>query len=332
MEQIRVVQIGLGPIGIECAKLALKKRSLRLVGGVDIDPEKVGKDLGEILQLNRVLDLPVSNDIVSALEQKKPDLILHCTSSSLKSVTEQLNICIRAGSSVVSSCEELFHPYRRDAEWSKDLDSLAKAHGVTVTGTGVNPGFSLDILPLTLSSVCSDISKIETTRISDAGKRRLPLQKKVGTGLTSDEFRRLVDEGRLGHIGLVESLQSIADGFDWTLDNIDETIDPKIAENPVTTQFLSVAAGEVTGILHRVRGVKAGAECIKLELQMYVGAEQELDRVRIEGDPAIDLRIEGGIFGDTATVARMINAVPVVHNASPGLLTARALPVPCLIQ
>jgi 4-hydroxy-tetrahydrodipicolinate reductase len=317
---------------MECAKLALQKKSLRLVGGVDINPDKVGKDLGEVLQISRTLNLTVSNDLVAVLEQSKPDVVLHCTSSFLNSVEEQLNLCIQAGSSVISSSEELFHPYRRDGEWSSKLDNLAKAHGVTVTGTGVNPGFSLDILPLTLSSVCADISRIDATRVSDAGKRRLPLQKKVGAGLTPEEFRRLVDEGRLGHIGLVESLHSIADGLGLVLDEVDETIDPKIAENPVKTQFLAVATGEVTGILHRVRGMKAGIECLKLELQMYVGAEQEVDLVRIQGDPPIDLRIEGGIFGDKATVARMINAAPVVHGAAPGFLTAKALPLPCMIQ
>lgn len=332
MNQLKVVQFGLGTIGIECMKLVLLKKSLQLVGGVDIDPNKVGRDLAEVLQTDQRLNISVSRDVKSVLEQTQADVVLHCTGSFLKNVEDQLIHCIRAKASVVSSCEELFYPYKRDPEFSARIDDLAKEYDVTVTGTGVNPGFSLDILPLTMSSVCAEIRHIEATRISDAGKRRLPLQKKVGAGLSEDEFRNLVDKGKLGHIGLVESLIAIAAGLGFELDELKESIDPKIAERTVVTEYLTVQPGQVTGIVHRASGIRGSDEFIKLELQMFVGAEHEMDRVKIDGNPPIDLRVEGGIFGDKATVARMVNAIPVVHSARSGLLTAAELPLPCMIQ
>lgn len=324
---IKIVQYGLGPIGIAAAKLVFQKRGLNLVGGIDIDPAKAGLDLGDVLNLNHKLGTKVSNTPALLLSKTKPDVVLHATSSFLHEVEEQLETCIQSKASVISSCEELFYPYNRDSEFSKRIDKLAKAHGVTVLGTGVNPGFTMDVLVLSLTSVCADIKKIIATRIVDASKRRLPLQKKIGAGLQPYEFRKLVQEGKLGHIGLIESLVAVADSLKWELDEIKETIDPKIADKTIITSYLKVEPGEVTGIFHIARGLKNGKELIKLELQMMVGAEEQWDQIMIEGDPSIHLKIEGGIFGDTATIARMVNAIPIVLKAEPGLKTAVELPI-----
>lgn len=325
--KIKVVQYGLGPIGITSAKLVLEKKSLELVGGIDIDPKKVGLDLGEVLSSDHKLDVIVSNEPAKLLSETKPDVVLHSTGSFLKKVEDQLEICIKSKASVISSCEELFYPYYRDAEFSKHIDKLAKDYGVAVLGTGVNPGFSMDVLPLCLTSVCSDVKKITVIRIVDASQRRLPLQKKIGVGLNPNEFRKLVKEGKLGHVGLIESLVAVANSLRWNLDDLRETIDPEISDRNIDTPYLKVAPGEVTGILHIARGFKNREEVIKLELQMYVGAEEQLDRISIEGSPPIHLKIEGGIFGDTATIARMVNAIPPVTKAEPGLKTAMDLPM-----
>jgi 4-hydroxy-tetrahydrodipicolinate reductase len=325
--KIKVVQYGLGPIGIAAAKLVLEKKSLELVGGIDIDPEKVGLDLGDVLNLERNLGTLVSDDPAKLLNETKPDIVLHSTGSFLKKVEDQLEICIRSKTCVISSCEELFYPYYRDTEFSQRIDKLAKDFGVAVLGTGVNPGFSMDVLPLCMTSVCSDVKKITATRIVDASQRRRPLQKKIGAGLKPDEFRKLVKEGKLGHIGLVESLVAVANSLKWDLDDLRETIDPKISDRTIETPYLKVAPGEVAGILHVASGFKNGEELIKLELQMFVGAEEPLDSISIEGSPPIHLKIEGGIFGDTATIARMVNAIPPVIKTEPGLKTAVELPM-----
>ncbi|MFQ6113529.1 MAG: dihydrodipicolinate reductase, partial [bacterium] len=232
----------------------------------------------------------------------------------------------------ISSCEELFYPFRRDSDFCYRIDNLAKEHGVTVLGTGVNPGFSMDVLVLGMSSVCADVRRIVATRVVDASKRRLPLQRKIGAGLKPDEFKKLVNEGKLGHIGLVESLTAVVTNLGLEIDELQESIEPKIADRTVETPYLKVEPGEVAGILHVAKGLRSGEEFIKLELQMFVGAEQQWDSINIEGDPPIQLKVEGGIFGDTATTARMVNAIPVVCKSNPGLITAVDLPMPFCVR
>ena len=332
MSPIRVVQYGLGPIGIEAAKLTLQKKSLQLVGGIDIDPNKVGRDLGEVLNLNRKLGSLVSANAEEVFTQTRPDVVLHSTASFLNRVEEQLRMCCRAKASVVSSCEELFYPYHRDADFSRRVDELAREHGVTVMATGVNPGFSMDALPLAMTSVCTRVEKVFATRIVDASKRRLPLQKKIGAGLQPEDFRTLVAQGKLGHIGLVESLQAVADRLGFALDKIEETIDPKIAVMAVRTPYVEVKIGQVAGILHVAKGMRGGDDIIKLELQMFVGAPNPVDTVLVVGEPPIELQVAGGIFGDAATIARMVNAIPVVQRAQPGLFTAMDLPMPFCVK
>lgn len=327
MGKVKVVQYGLGPIGIEAAKLVTCKKNFDLVGGIDIDPQKAGKDLGEVLGLNERLGIQISDNAEKVLKETQPQIVLHTTSSFLKNVESQLELCIQNGASVISSCEELFYPYHRSPRFCQKIDELAKTAGVAVLGTGVNPGFSMDVLVLCMTSVCTEVRKIKATRIVNAAKRRLPLLKKVGAGISPDEFRSLVNQGKLGHIGLVESLWAVNDALGWQLDQVKESIDPQIASQPIETPLVRIEPGQVTGILHRAYGSSKGETVIELELQMYAGAPEEYDRIDIEGDPPIHLKVEGGIFGDKATVARMVNAIPVVLQAAPGLKTAMSLPM-----
>lgn len=326
--KLKVVQYGLGPIGVATAKVVVQKDGLDLVGAIDIDPQKVGRDVGELLELGTELGVAVSADAEETLRQRKPDVVLHTTSSFLVKVKEQLEICIRAGANVVSSCEELFYPFDRDPEFSRQIDSLAQQHNVSVFGTGVNPGFAMDVLPVCLTGMCISVDRVTATRVVDASKRRLPLQRKIGAGMTPEAFRERVAAGGFGHIGLVESLRVVAAALGWPLERIDEQIEPMVAARPVQTPFLSVEVGEVTGIKHTARGIVDGQEKVVLDLRMYVGAEDPRDEVAIEGDPPIHNIVAGGIFGDTATVSALINAIPLVIDARPGLRTALDLPVP----
>ncbi|RMF63344.1 MAG: dihydrodipicolinate reductase [Calditrichaeota bacterium] len=326
--EIRVLQYGLGPIGTETAKLVCRRPGLRLVGAVDIDPDKVGRNLGELLGLDAAAEGVVSERAQSVLRDAKPDVVLHTTGSFLQQVEDQLRLCIEAGASVISSCEELFYPFRRHPELSKRIDHLARLHKVTVLGTGVNPGFSMDVLVLTLCSVCTDVERVFARRVVDASRRRLSLQKKVGAGLTPEKFRALTQEHKLGHVGLVESLHAVADRLGLVFDRVDEKIEAKIADAEVVTPHLTVRPGEVAGIVHTATAVRGNEERVKLELQMYVGARRETDFVQIEGTPPLEMEIKNGIFGDQATVARMVNAIPVVLRAQPGLVTALDVGVP----
>ena len=187
---------------------------------------------------------------------------------------DQLLACLGAGLCIVSTCEELAYPFRKHPELSKTLDEAAQEEGVALVGTGVNPGFVMDKLPLTLSAVSQRIDWVSAVRIVDASKRRLPLQKKIGAGMTPEEFRAQVAAGVIKHHGLPESIAMVADGLGFALDDISETIEPMIAEEVIKTEFLEVAPGQVAGVHQVARGTAAGKEKIFMELKMYVGAKE----------------------------------------------------------
>jgi hypothetical protein len=326
-KKIRVVQYGVGPIGASIVRLMRQKNSLEIVGAIDKDPAKTGRDLGEVVGApDAPWGVPILPDAQSALETPA-DIVVHSTSSYLTSVMDQLLECIAAGCCVVSTCEELAYPFHKHPELSKKLDAVAIEQGVALVGTGVNPGFVMDKLALTLSAVAQRIDWVSAVRIVDASKRRLPLQKKIGAGMTPDEFRTQVEAGIIKHHGLPESIAMVADGLGFTVDNISETIEPVIAEESIKTEFLEVTSGQVAGVHQIARGTTAGKEKIFMELKMYVGARHPADTVVLKGEPHLTLTIPGGTHGDVATAAVVVNAIPAILAANAGLRTSRDLPL-----
>jgi len=326
-KQIRVVQYGVGPIGAAILKLMREKKSLEIIGAIDIDPVKAGRDVGEVVgSTDGPWGVKVYADAAQLLNQE-PDVVMHTTSSYLTSVMDQLLQCVEAGSSVVSTCEELAYPFRKHPDLSRKLDDAARDAGVAVAGVGVNPGFVMDKLLLTLSAVSQQVDSARALRIVDASKRRLPLQKKIGAGMTPEEFRAQVAAGVIKHHGLPESIAMVADGLGIALDDIKETIEPKIAESKVTTQFLTVEPGQVAGVHQIAHGTRRGEEKIYMELQMYVGAPESSDTVELVGVPNIRMTVPGGTHGDVATASVAVNCIPAVLDAPAGLRTARDLPM-----
>jgi 2,4-diaminopentanoate dehydrogenase len=325
-KKIRVVQFGVGPIGASIVRLLRQKSSIELVGAIDRNPALAGRDLGEVVG---AADAPWGVAISArapAVLDGPVDVVMHCTSSYLVNVMDELLACLSAGCCIISTCEELSYPFRKHPELSAKLDSAAKDEGVALVGTGVNPGFVMDKLLLVASSVSHRVDSAKATRIVDASKRRLPLQKKIGAGLMPEEFRAQVEAGAIKHHGLPESIAMVADSLGFALDDISETIEPVIAREPVTTPFLIVAPGQVAGVHQIARGVSRGAEKVFMELQMYVGAAEPADTVELRGEPDITLTIPGGAHGDIATAAIAVNTIPSILAAPAGLRTVRDLP------
>lgn len=322
----RVVCYGLGPIGIAIARLAAARAGLTIVGAIDIDPQKIGRDLGELLG-NTACGVRVSGDAAAVLAATKADIVLHATSSSLAVVAEQLQHCIAAGADVISTCEELSYPWSVRPQHAAQLDSAARAAGVSLLGAGVNPGYAMDALPLMLTAVCAEVRAIRVLRVVDAARRRGPLQRKIGAGLTPAEFAQRVHDGAVRHVGLPESLHMIAATLGWKLDAGDDTIMPVIAEQPITTDVVAVSPGQIAGVRQIARGYLGDRQVITLELRMYVGAPNPQDTVEIEGEPALTMTISGGIHGDIATAAIAVNAIASVRNAPAGLLSMADVPL-----
>ena len=325
-KKIRVIQYGVGPIGASIAKLLKEKEAVEIVGAIDTDPQKVGRDLGEVVGAPGAWGVQVSSDAAKVLGQSA-DIVMHTTSSSLPKVMEQLLACIEAGSCIVSTCEELSYPFRTYPELSAKLDAAAREEGVALVGTGVNPGFVMDKLVVTLGAVAQRIEHASSLRVVDASKRRLPLQKKIGAGLTVEEFRERVSAGTIKHVGLPESVAMVADGLGLPVDEITETIDAKVATERVQTEFLTVEPGQAAGVHQIARGLSNGKELIHLELQMYVGAKDPADTITLTGHPTISLVIPGGTHGDVATASVAVNSIPSILDAPAGLRTSRDLPI-----
>ena len=320
VQQISVAQYGIGPIGAEIARLLLTKPWVKLVAAVDVDPAKIGKDVGEVIGLGREVGIKVTKDLTV-----KADVVCHSTGSRLRDVSSQLSQLLERGSHVVSTCEELSFPL--DREIREQLQKVARAANVTLLGTGVNPGFVMDKLPLTLTAVCQRVDSIQIIRVQNASNRREPLQRKVGAGMSVSEFKSAVASGKIKHMGLRESLNLVGNGVGVEFDQIsEEKIEPIVAEREVVTQYLKVAPGEVAGVHQTIDG--KGKINVSLELKMFVGAEATAaDRVIIKGVPDLEMEIKGGVHGDRATAAMVVNSIPRVVTARPGVLTMDDIPI-----
>jgi 4-hydroxy-tetrahydrodipicolinate reductase len=253
---------------------------------------------------------------------------LHSTGSYLRDVKAQLLKIIDSGADLISTCEELAYPFLKHPGLSRELDTRARRKGVTVLGTGVNPGFVMDTLVVTTSGVCQEVKKIRSARIQDASVRRLPFQKKIGAGLTPAEFKAKVEEGTIRHVGFAESIAMIASALGWKLDRIEEKVEPKIAERTVAGDYVKVEPGQVAGVDQNAWGIRSGERLITLNLQAYLGCSDPREAIVIEGRPPIELTVKGGIHGDIATSAVVVNCIPRVLNSRPGLTTMKDLPVP----
>jgi 2,4-diaminopentanoate dehydrogenase len=205
---------------------------------------------------------------------------------------------------------------------------MAKKAGVAVLGTGVNPGFVMDALPIMLTGVCERVDAIRVDRIQDARIRRLPFQQKIGAGLTREQFQKKVDQGTVRHVGLAESVSMIADALGWKLERITDEIQPKIATETVASEFLAVDAGYVCGIVQDGIGYRGDQPVITLHMEAYLGAPESFDAVTISGSPAITSKIAGGVHGDIATASIVVNSLPKVLEVPPGLHTMRDMPLP----
>jgi hypothetical protein len=328
MPNIRVLHFGLGPIGAAVVKQIAARPGFKIVGAIDTDAAKVGRDLGDVVGFGRRLGLRVQDNAAKALKAAKPDIVVHCTSSLIKKVMPQIETILESKAAIVSTTEELSYPGHTHIRLARQIHAWAKKARVAVLGTGINPGFVMDALPIMLTAACERVDRVEVNRVQDARLRRLPFQQKIGAGLTTEQFQNKVRDGSVRHIGLTESIAMIADALGWPLDRISDDVQPKLAMVTVASEFLAVDPGYVCGIVQDGVGYRKGRPAIRLHMEAYLGAPESYDSVDIEGFPSLSMKIAGGIQGDLGTASIVVNSIPRVLAASPGLHTMRDIALP----
>jgi hypothetical protein len=323
-EKLRVIQYGLGPIGSAVARHVTERPGLALVAGVDVAPDKVGQDVGQVIGLGRSLGFPVVGRLKDV--QSDADVVLHTTSSYFDLFQGQIAEILEAGYDVVSTAEELSFPWLAHPAQAAEIDAVAKRAGKTALGTGVNPGFLMDSLPLFLTAICQRVDRVDVTRAMNASVRRGPFQAKIGSGMSVEAFNAKMAQGRMGHVGLPESMGMLFETLGRKLARYEATVEPVVADKPVRTDHFQVAPGQVRGLKQVARGYTGDGEFATLTFIAALDAEEDGDTIRLTGKPDLEVKLKG-TNGDIATVAIAVNAIRSVVAAAPGLVTMLDIPM-----
>jgi hypothetical protein len=301
---------GMGAIGAEILGY-LVNRSHEVVAVVDSDPEKVGRTVAELTGLP--LGIRVAGSIQS-VPLEGADVAVFSTKSRIPDIAEDVSFAVTNGLDVVTTSEEMAYPAYAGGESAASLNKLATEKGVTVVGVGVNPGFVMDLVPAVVASATKNPTSIHVVRSVDVTRRRRQLQAKTGVGHTRAKFEKDMEEGAVGHVGLVESAHLIALSLGKPLEGLKHGVFPVLASEDYVMGVRQFAEG------------KAGDCLIRLDLEMSM-TSADFDVVEVKGDPDLKVRFEKGVFGDSATVALVVHAIERVGKAKPGLITVLDLPL-----
>lgn len=323
---LNVIVVGLGPIGINAAKAVLEDRNMKLVGLVDFDPNKLGKTVDQVVGGKGGKGPKIVSSIKEAAAARAQVAIV-TTASFFQKVAPTLRECMKYKLHVVSSCEEMSYPAFRNKQLAAEIDAEAKKRKVALLGTGVNPGFVMDLLPVVLSSMVTSVTGVKVIRRLDAFKRRKPLQQKVGATMTIAQFNDLKGQGKIGHMGIGESVAMIAAGLGREAKPKDVKIglEPVIAKKKMASLLGDIEPGKVCGMRNTASWSGKGLS-VELDLTMAVGTEDEKDQIELSGPIPLTLTIPGSTPGDTATVAAMVNCARLLPRVMPGLKTMLDVP------
>lgn len=329
-----VIIVGLGPIGVACARAVLEESDLKLVALIDQDQTKLGKtldQLGESSDQEQDPDEePCPIRVTSSIDDasaRDAQVAIVTTTSRFDVASVTITELVARGLHVISSCEEMVWPWYQHDALAQKLDAHATAAGKVVLGTGVNPGFVMDSLAVTLASVVRRATGVRCTRRVQAGTRRRALQAKIGATLRIDRFAELKSQKKIGHVGLPESVALLAAGLGYRVEpgSVVETLDPVIATTATPSAIGLIEPGLVSGIHNTATWYSRGFS-VTLDLWMAVGLPDPKDVLEIEGPVQLHMKIPGSIPGDSATVAIIINAIHRLSSLSPGLRTMLDVP------
>ena len=335
-EPIRVLVLGTGQMGAGIVGLVLEKQGLELVGAFARRAERAGVDLGQAVGLERDLGIAIENDLDSLIRQCRPHVAIQATCSTVEDACGEISILLQHGVRVISIAEQMAWPAAASPDIAGQLEQLAVEHRTAVLGTGINPGFVMDLLVIALSGVCFDIESISVTRTNDLSPYGPSVLASQGVGLAPAAFEAGLRNGSVvGHFGFAESIHMIATAIGWKIDRIEEARTPIVSNVIRETTFVRVEPGMVAGCHHTAVAWRDKTPVIRLDhpQQVHPGAEglPTGDSIEITGNPDVSLQGSPEIPGGKGTVALAVNMIPQLLNAAPGLYTMADLPVPAAL-
>lgn len=325
MSNLRLLHVGLGPLGLRIQQDLLDKGTGSTVAAVDLDPQLAGRSLASLVP--GAPDVRIAPSLAALTNWEEIDAAIVTTSSDLARCGETFEQILARGVAVVSSCEELVWPWLRHAQLAERLDQTAKRSGAQLLGTGVNPGYLMDALAVFATGVCKSVRSVSIARIQDATPRRVPFQKKIGAGLSPAQFQAAIGEGWLRHVGLGESLHFVAHSLGWPVERWSESIEPVLATRELECALGRIPVGHAAGVRQVAEGWSGGKRKLLFEFQAAIAQSEPHDRVKLESEPPIDLVLRGGVHGDVATSAIVLNCIAPLLSARAGLHTMATIPM-----
>jgi 4-hydroxy-tetrahydrodipicolinate reductase len=333
MENVKVIIWGLGAMGGGMADMLLKKKGVDIVGAVGRG-SKVGRSMYDFIETPRG-DRP---DVIigtpeDVIQEKAADVVLCCTDSFTKNAFDRLKFCLEKKINVVSSAEEMAYPQAQSPELAAELDRIAKENGVSIIGTGINPGLIMDLLVVVMTGCCESVDHIISRRVNSLSPFGPVVMEEQGIGITPEEFGT---KHLSGHVGFAESIRMITDAIGWKLDKMEQSMDPILTDVDRKSKYGFAKAGNVAGVDMKAKGWVDGDVKIIMEHPQQIEPEQvgvqTGDYVIIKGNPNINMVNSPEVPGGIGTIAMCVNTIPNIINARPGLHTMITLPVPRAIM
>lgn len=338
-DNVRVAIWGLGVMGKGMAKMLADKKGVEIIGVCTRSKDLVGRDIYEILGVDRAgrPEAIVNPNIDEVLDGKNCDVCLCATDSFTKNAFPRIKTVLEKGINVISTAEEMSYPQAQQPELAKQLDEIAKKNGVTVLGTGINPGLIMDLLVVTLTGCMTDLTHVEAKRVNSLSPFGKVVMQEQGVGTTVEEFKKGVKDGTLsGHVGFEESISMIADAVGWEVDEIKTQMEPIVTSIDRKSPHGFAKAGDVAGANMTGQGIAGGKELINMIHPQQIEPEMEGthtgDYITLKGTPEVNMAIKPEVEGGLGTIAMCVNMIPNVINSAPGLKTMLDLPVPRAIM
>ncbi len=338
-ETVKVAIWGFGAMGSGMAKMLLTKQGVEIVGVCDRNSSRVGKDIHDLLGVERGDRKPVivNPEIDEVISEGSCDVCLCATDSFTEKAFPRLKHVLEKKINVISTAEEMAYPKAQNPELAAELDKIAKENGVSILGTGINPGLIMDLLVVVLTGCMTDVTHVEAKRVNSLSPFGHAVMEEQGVGITVDAFNKGVEDGTLaGHVGFAESINMIADAIGWKVDDIKTQMAPIVTTVDRQAPHGFAAAGDVAGVSMTGQGYIDGEVKIDMIHPQQIEPEMEGtytgDYITLKGTPEVNMTIKPEVEGGLGTIAMCVNMIPQIINSEPGLKTMLDLPVPRAIM